>query len=138
MILGDNHAFLELTVGSVEPDTPGYSSGGDVLVVARIRCLGFRGETDAWILQEAWEGFLSQLTALERERRGEAVLESISPGELRLRIFASDRAGHIAVEGSVGVRGVHQELRLDFSPMAVDPSQLPALLAELTSTRATG
>jgi hypothetical protein len=81
----------------------------------------------------AWSAFLRELTALDHQRQGAASLESISPGELRLRLFTTDRAGHLAAEGIVGVRGARQELRLEFTNISFDPGQLPALLAELSS-----
>lgn len=138
MVLGDSQAAVELAVAEVEPAVPPFSRGGDVLVVARVRCLGFAGETDAWIVRPAWDAFARDLVELERRRHGEAVVESISPGELRLRVFATDRAGHMAVEGYVAVRGVRHELRLEFSPIAFDPTQLPGLVAELTSAVTAG
>ncbi len=65
--------------------------------------------------------------ALERERRGQALLESISPGELSLRIRSIDSRGHIAVEGFTGY-GIQRDL---FRPwhavhfgFEFDPSQL--------------
>jgi hypothetical protein len=104
-----------------------------VLVVVRVHCPGFTGETDTWVVRPAWREFLERLTALEGSRRGEAILESISPGELRLRLFATDRAGHMAVEGYVGVFGGHDTLRLEFGAIPFEPTLLPRLLRELSS-----
>ena len=133
MILQGEQSSVEIAVAHVEEPVPGASAGGDVLVIARVRCLGFTGETDAWVPRPAWQAFVRALVELERRRQGEAVLEGVSPGELRLRFHAVDRAGHLAVEGTIGVRGVANELRLDFSPIPFDPTQLPALVAELSA-----
>src|SRR5215207_8899827 len=98
MVLGSDSERVELTVADVERGVPGISTGGDVLVV-RARVRDFAGAVDAWVLRDAWADFLRQLVRLERDRAGEAVVESISPGELRLRLFALDRAGHMGAEG---------------------------------------
>ena len=134
MILHGEESSVEIAVAHVETPQPGAEEdGGDVLVIARVRCLGFAGETDAWVARPAWDAFLGALAALERGRQGEAVLEGMSPDELRLRVHAIDRAGHLAAEGFLGVRGVRNELRLEFSAIEFDPTQLPALVAELSA-----
>jgi hypothetical protein len=105
-------------------------SDDDVCVVVEVRCPGFTGRIDTWILRDAWIAFCNQLEALEGRRRGEAVVESISPNEFRLTVRSTDSAGHMAIEGLLGYRGVKGETLLTFSPMSFDPSTLPALLAE--------
>ena len=132
MILGDREAHVEIGVARTEPPTP-YTAGGDVLVAVRVSHRSFAGAADAWVLAPTWAEFIRELTALEQRRQGSAQVESMSPGELRLRIFSTDRAGHMAVEGFIGVRGPLQEWRLEFSPIAFDPSLLPALVGELAS-----
>ena len=59
-----------------------------------------------------------------------AVVESISPQEFRLTVRSTDSAGHMAIDGFLGYRGVHGETLLTFSPMSFDPSTLPSLVAE--------
>jgi hypothetical protein len=46
--------------------------------------------------------FFTALVALERNRRGEAAMESMSPDKLVLRIRSVHSCGHMAVEGSIG------------------------------------
>ncbi len=132
MELGSSRTHLEIVVTELEPSTP-QSRGGDVLLSVRVRHGEFAGATEAWILREAWDAFIAEIRALEARRRGEARLQSISPGELRLRVFALDRAGHMAVEGEVGTLHHGREASLRFAPIAFDPSLLPPLLAELTA-----
>ena len=57
----------------------------------------------------------------------EAKLDSMSPGELSLVVRSLDRAGHMGVEGSLGVRTFEAEAALRFSVLSFDPSQLPPL-----------
>jgi hypothetical protein len=85
-----------------------------------------------------WKMFLEQLTELERTRSGEAMLQSIGPEELRLRIFALDRAGHIAVEGELtsyyALSDPKKIASLKFGVIEFDPTTLPLLVRELQST----
>ena len=83
-----------------------------------------------WILRQVWIDFCEQLTRLEAERRGSATVESMSPKELRLTIRSTDSAGHMAVDGQIGYRGVFGETLLLFAPIDFDPSVLPQLVRE--------
>jgi hypothetical protein len=114
----------------VEAPTP-QSTGGDVRLSVRVQYGEFAGVTDAWVLLEVWDAFLADLRSFERRRQGEARVRSISPGELTLRFVATDRAGHLAVEGEVGTLTVGREAQLRFGPIAFDPSLLPQLVSEL-------
>ena len=135
MVLGSDPQQFELAVAEVEHGVPGIHAGGDVLVVVRVRLRDFSGAVDAWILRESWSDFLRQLRRLERDRTGEATLESIGPGELRLRVFALDRAGHMGVEGELTsyYSAAHQPgvTTLKFGAIEIDPTALPAFVREL-------
>jgi hypothetical protein len=132
MLLGDSTTHLDIVVTEVEPPTP-HSRGGDVLLSARVRYRDFGGATETWVLREAWDAFIGDLRTLDERRQGEARLESISPGELRLRFFALDRAGHVAVEGEIGTLHHMREAFLRFGPVAFDPPLLPSLVRELAA-----
>jgi hypothetical protein len=138
MVLGSEFQHVELSVAGVHPRVPGAYEGGDVLVAARVRQRDFSGATLAWVVPEAWKMFLEQLTELERTRSGEAMLQSIGPEELRLRIFALDRAGHIAVEGELtsyyALSDPKEIASLKFGVIEFDPTTLPLLVRELQST----
>jgi hypothetical protein len=75
---------------------------------------------------------------LEQTRRGEALLESMTPGELRLRFHSLDSASHIGVEGEL-VRFVyrdaerHRPVRLQFPTLEFDPGMLASFVTELTA-----
>ena len=130
MMLGEGSRRLEIAITEVEAPTP-QSTGGDVRLLVRVAHGDFAGATDTWVLLEVWDRFLDELRTLERRRQGEARVRSISPGELALRVFATDRAGHLAVEGEVGTLKPGREALLRFAPIAFDPSLLPRLVAEL-------
>jgi hypothetical protein len=135
MTFGSDPQQFELSVAEIERSVPGVYAGGDVLVFVRVRLREFSGAADAWILREAWTDFLNQLRRLERDRAGEAILQSISPDELRVRIFAVDRAGHMAVEGELTsyYSAAHQpsSTTLKFGAIEIDPTALPAFVREL-------
>jgi hypothetical protein len=131
MRIGDHEASIELEVAEVDPALPPHYGGGDVLLRARVQWGEFRGATEAWVDADSWEPFLRALEQVERRGSGEAVVEAMSPGELRMRVFAADRAGHLAIEGYVGVRTSGRELLLRFSPIPFESAALRRLLAEL-------
>ena len=130
MILGEGSTRLDIAIAEVEAPTA-QSTGGDIRLSVRVHYGQFAGAADPWVLLEVWDAFLAELRTLERRRHGEARVRSLSPGELVLRIFATDRAGHLAVEGEVGTLRVGREALLRFGPISFDPSLLPRLVSEL-------
>ena len=50
-----------------------------------------------WLSEADMENFLQDLEMLNRKRAGQAVLESMSPGELALTFQAIDNLGHLSV-----------------------------------------
>lgn len=115
---GGDHISIEI----------GERSGDDLLVIVDVQTRGFTARIDTWVLGGAWRAFCEQLAVLASRRHGEATVESVSPRELRLTVRATDRAGHMAIEGLVGYRGARGDVLLSFSPMAFDPSILPDLV----------
>ena len=59
----------------------------------------------------------------------------MSPGQLRLQVFALDHAGHIAVDGELTSyhTAAHRprSTTLTFGAIETDPTALPALIREL-------
>jgi hypothetical protein len=108
----------------------GDQLSGDYLVLIEVRRHGFSGRSDTWIIREALLAFVRDLARLEEVRRGAATVESISPGELRLEVRATDSAGHMAVGGMVGYRHSDGETALTFAPFEFDPSMLPTLVRD--------
>jgi hypothetical protein len=103
----------------------------DLRVTVSVEQGGFSAKADAWVLEEVWREFLSDLAILEEIGQGAALLEAMSPEELRLSFRSTDSAGHMAVEGFVGVRAAGHAAKLTFSPVAFDPTELPRVLREL-------
>ncbi len=126
MLRFENHQdFVEIDLANQE--TADLPSKGDAYRAIRVSAAGFTGHNDLWVLASAFRSFCRALIILERERRGEAVLESISPDELRLVVRSVDSRGHMLVEGSTGYE-VHRENSrpwhsVDFG-FEFDPSQL--------------
>ena len=95
MILKDQGNLLELILLERIPDD--LPTPGDVRLYVKVEAFGFTGAHDGvWVGKGALEGFAAALRVLERTREGEAVLESMSPGEFVLRVYSVDRAGHRA------------------------------------------
>jgi hypothetical protein len=117
--------FVE--VGLVSQETDDLPSRGDVYVTIRISSAGFTGHNDLWVLASVFRCFCKSLVELERDRRGEAVLESISPNELRLLVRSVDSSGYVAVEGFPGYEVLrdhsHYWHSVNFG-FGFDPSQL--------------
>ena len=126
MILGDGNEQVELSAVPLDD--------GDFVVSCEARVRQFTGANAAVVVGSEWARFLSDLQVLERDRRGEAALRGSGFDELNLRVFAVDRAGHMAIEGELSDRTVDEGavLTLKFGPVVFDPSNLASLVAELT------
>jgi hypothetical protein len=117
--------FVELNLAKQE--TADLPSKGDAYVTVRISAAGFSGQNVLWVLAPALRSFCQGLVALERERRGQAVLESVLREELRIVVRSVDSWGHMAVEGSTGYRVQREHVRPWHSVtfgFEFDPAQL--------------
>ena len=94
--------FFEMAVAIEEDHT--LQNFGDAYITIKVQSHGFVGHNDVWVTGDAFASFCRSLLALERSLSGEAVLESISPKELKLRIRSVSCRGHLAVEGETGHR----------------------------------
>jgi hypothetical protein len=83
-----------------------------------------------WIDAGVLRQFVDDLRVVERDRRGKAHLEAMSPNEFELTISVVDSAGHAAVSGSIGrivyVGREHRTLVFKFN-FSLDPASLPQL-----------
>ncbi len=117
--------FVELDLA--EQETADLPSKGDAYVTVRVSAAGFAGHNDLWVLAPALHSFCQGLVSLERDRRGEAVLESVISKELRIVVHSVDSCGHMAVEGSTGYHVQREHCRPWHSVafgFEFDPSQL--------------
>ena len=94
----DNFIELDIEIES-EKSLPSF---GDAYVSIIVSSHGFSGRNQVWVQREELKSFCTSLVKLEKYRKGEATLNSISPGELKLRIYSVDSQGHLAIEGSTG------------------------------------
>ncbi len=119
----DNDFELEVT----PEESASLPSYGDAYVTVEVSSNGFRGHNDLWVSSESLRTFCRALVALEVSRRGVAELESISPGELHIKIHSVTSLGHVAVSGKTGYLAQHAEGSfwhgVEFG-FAFDPSQL--------------
>ena len=138
-------AFTRLTLVLEEVDATGVTSGAtslpDLRLKARLRSstqssrlMAFSALTDRiWLSGPDCALFLNALSDLNRTRCGSAEIASQSPDSFRLRIAATDRAGHILAEGHVGgsflgVRQQHIQSSVCYS-IEIGPTYLPQLFA---------
>ena len=138
MLVRDSDDYLELTVAERCTIVHGL---GDTQFTVRVRVsslfAAFTAEALCWVDLRALVAFAEQLRVLEERRQGSAALESMSPGELRLEVRSTDRAGHVAAVGQVGRwLGVGSgepywsavAFRVPFCP-----TELPALVREFSA-----
>lgn len=110
---------------SVAERVPGHLPGaGDVLLKVAVRSREFGGAGSAWVDARTLRSFVGQLRDLGARRQGAAELESMSPREFLLRVFSTDRRGHMAVAGRVAHDGQAVEFEFSFCP-----TTLPRLVA---------
>jgi hypothetical protein len=122
---GDN--FIELEVSLEEDDS--LPSKGDAYAMISVNSNGFSGKNDLWVMAEVLQAFCIALIKLEKERKGEAILTSISPGELFVKIYSIDSLGHMAVSGTTGYQIDNMQHSVTFG-FQFDPSQLIKVVAD--------
>lgn len=89
---GDN-ASLEITLLQADEDP---------YLAVEVSSGGFSGRNDLHVFGPEFRAFCAALRSLEQSLRGEALLESMSPNELKLRFRCANGRGHIAIEGTTG------------------------------------
>jgi hypothetical protein len=122
MVIREGNDSIEIRPTEQVPDH--LPSAGDVRLAIAVRSQGLAGEGWAWIEAPRLRLFIEHLRQLEAQRKGSAEVESISPGQFRLRVYATDRVGHVAIAGRLA-RG---EQALEFG-FGFCPSLLPRVVA---------
>src|SRR5687768_7900149 len=125
-----NEHFIEIV--QIDEAQSAYDSG-DVLMSVVVESHGFKGKAEVWVLQEELARFAQAVTGLNQSLHGNAVLRSVSPGELDLEVLSVSSRGHLAVQGSIGHQMYDQE-RMHWHSMQFgfefEPGQLEAVVAE--------
>ena len=103
----------------------------DVILYVELSVPGFTATTETYVVEDAWHHFLEEMTALEDKQQGSAIVESMSPRELKLVFRSLDAAGHMGVEGYIGIRGGRNEFHFTFDSLPFDPTLVPSIVNEL-------
>ena len=104
---------------------PRFAPGdADLALTVHVFRDGFLGDIQTWVARHDWFAFAQALGVLEQRRTGEANLQSMSPGELKLTVKSLDRAGHLGIEGAIARREFDREIELRFSIIPFEASQL--------------
>lgn len=93
ILLTDDTSVLEIDLASWD---------GDAYVTVRVDSRGYAGANDVYVLDSEFRQFCSNLLKLQETLKGQAVLSSVSPGELEIRLEPFDALGHISVIGKLG------------------------------------
>ena len=128
--------FADITdyfeMGLADQERSEASGLGDAYLTIQVQSAGFVGHNDLWVSAESIQAFCSALVRLERERRGEAVIESTVEGELLLKVASVSRSGQMAVSGITGYE-VQRSNTLQWHAVhfgfEFDPSQLVKAVA---------
>ena len=130
MLLGDPGGTHVIMAVAPETYTEGQT-GPDVWVTVEAHVGAFSARLTTTVVRRDWDVFLEASSRLEETRRGEAILESVIEAELRVRIFATGSAGHVAIDGELHRRDVRGEPAFRFVGVEFEPDRLSALLQEL-------
>jgi hypothetical protein len=89
----------------------------------------FHGTVNVWLLDSDIKKFLTQFSACDELRQGEAKLEAMSPNEFSLRIFNTKSKGDFAIDYYIG----YQTLQSSGHVKAIcnlDPSLLSQMMRD--------
>jgi hypothetical protein len=122
----DKSNFIEISLIDMEQDKslPSY---GDAYISISVESNGFSGKNNLWVESGAISSFCIDLSDLERNRKGEANLTSMSPNELTLKVYFFNSRGHIGVSGKTSYNALSENASFKHSVefgFEFDPSQL--------------
>ncbi len=122
---GANYIDLEV---QLETDSS-LPSCGDALIGVAVSSNGYTCKNQVWVAKQELDLFATSIRALDKYRKGEAVLSSMSPDELFLKVYAYDRVGHMAIVGKTGYQvtgavGFDHSIEFGFT---IEPEQVVKL-----------
>ena len=125
----DHKNFVEIDIANQEDgDLP---SRGDAYFTIEISSNGFSGHNNLWVSYGSLSSFCKNLIRLEEVRKGETILESISPEKLYLKVFSTNSRGHMGILGTTGYIIQNENSQFNHSVsfgFEFDPSQLVAAI----------
>lgn len=107
----------------------GTPADEDHLLLVSVRLGDYSARDEIWIDGAHYAEFLAQLEKLEQSRKGEAVLRSMSPEDLRICLKSISHPGAMSVEGFIGWSSGGSPVKLSFA-FAFDPGDLQTFLRE--------
>lgn len=128
-VVGLSGERFALAFEGAEAPQPGSHGPGDIFLRVSSVVGAFTCQVVTWVDRAAWNRFLSDLATLERERAGEASLESMSPGEVHVTLALPKGGRVVCLDWSVGTQCGRQTARFTASGVSVDVG----LLAEFVS-----
>lgn len=97
MKIGNKSEYIELK--ELEKNPKGTPGAGDINLQVNIKLQDFQGSySGVWVESTEMNRFLVELKALEKSRKGNAKISSMSPEEFILEIRSSDNLGHMEIE----------------------------------------
>ena len=136
MLINGPESSLEIVMSEKVPD--GLQCAGDARLVITVRVAtahaAFTGESPVWVDALALGNFVEQLEMLNETRDGSAILESLSPGGMRLEIRNTDRSGHLGAFGHIARRFVlgEQDSVINFG-IPFCPTELARIIREFAT-----
>jgi hypothetical protein len=136
MLIRDNNSTLELKIEDKMPE--GVQGAGDFalrsilnICITGVETDEFMANARSWIDIVKFNRFLNELKSLETSRQGSAEIESMSPGEFRIRFYKKNSRGEIEAEGEVGrhLTGSSRMNKVHFE-IAIDPTSVKAILED--------
>ena len=98
ILFQDKENKVDLTFDFEEEDVPSH---GDAHAQITVHSHGFSGSNSCWVQADVIQGFFDALITLKKNGLGEALLTSISPGELELKVFSMKPLGHVSIYGTL-------------------------------------
>lgn len=119
--------MISLTNGTSTLELNLLTHRGDAQLSCSISSHGYSGKNESYILTEDFTQFCQHLLQLQKTLKGAAVLNSMSPEELYIKIAPLDSLGHLLINGNIG-QHIHSGNKIhwhciEFS-FEVDPQQL--------------
>lgn len=109
-----------------------WTFDGDYLLVIEVKANGYSGHAGGHVIQKQFLDFKKDLKSLQQEKKGEATISSLVPGEFSLTFKSKDTLGHLVVLGKLFFDYEVNSCELSFS-FEIDPQCLNEFIEELNA-----